>query len=111
MRLSKSEVDLVLKHGYLEEATDFGETTFRYSIKSVDNKNMSADFVNSNIVIYVPKLLLCKWGTSDEVNIASTLTVKDGPLLSLLVEKDFKCATAPDTEDQSDYFENPAKSC
>jgi len=111
MRLPKSEVDFLLKHGYLEEATDFGETTFRYAIKSVEHENMSADFVNCNIVIYVPGAVLHQWGTSDQINIASTMTVGDGNQLSLLVEKDFKCTTAPGEEDQSDYFENPAKNC
>src|SRR5579863_6614452 len=111
IRLSKSEVGLLLEHGYLEEATDFGETTFRYAVKSVENENMSADFINNNIIIYVPKVLLGEWGTGDQINIASTRTVGNGTQLRLLVEKDFKCASAEDAEDQSDYFENPGKTC
>ena len=111
IRLSKSEVDLFAKTGYLEERTDFGNSVFRYAVKSSGNKNLSADFINNNIILYVPKTLLDQWASTNLVSIVYDHPVSNSNFLNLLLEKDFKCIDALLTEDQSDYFENPAKSC
>ena len=110
IRLSKSEVDLFNKGGYLEETTEFLNNTFHYAVKSIDDETMSATFVNGSITIFVPQRSLHEWGTTNLVSIEHNLPVNNSHLY-LLLEKDFKCIDAVITEDQSDYFENPAKSC
>ena len=110
-RLSKSEVAVFAEEGFVEEKTTFDNSIFKYAVISTDNKTMSADFINGSINLYVPKHLLEVWASTDQVSIVYDYTVSNGNLLHLLLEKDFKCIDAVTTEDQSDYFENPAKSC
>jgi Family of unknown function (DUF7009) len=111
IRLSKPEVDLFAKTGYLEEKTDFGSSVFRYAVKSSCNEHLSADFINNNIILYVPKKLMEQWVFTNQVGIVYDLPVSNGNFLNLLLEKDFKCIDTLVTEGQADYFENPAKSC
>ena len=110
-RLSKSEVAVFAEEGFVEEKTTFDNSIFKYAVISTDNKTMSADFINGSINLYVPKHLLEVWASTDQVSIVYDYTVSNGNLLHLLLEKDFKCIDAVTAEDQSDYFENPAKSC
>ena len=110
-RLSKSEVAAFAEDGFVEEKTEFGNGTFKYSVITTDNKAMSADFINGSIILYVPKDLLEVWAATNQVSVVYDLPVSNGRFLNLLLEKDFKCIDAIATEDQSDYFENPAKSC
>ena len=111
IRLSKTEVDLFAAKGYVEERTDFGTSTLIYAVKSTGNETMSADFVNGNITLYVPHHLLQQWAATNLVGLDYNMPVSNDAHLYILLEKDFKCIDAVATEDQSDYFENPAKSC
>jgi len=110
-RLSKSEVAVFAEEGFVEEKTTFDNSIFKYAVISTDNKTMSADFINGSINLYVPKHLLEVWASTDQVSIVYDYPVSNGNFLHLLLEKDFKCIDAVTAEDQSDYFENPAKSC
>ena len=111
IRLSKSEVAVFAEEGFVEEKTEFGNGIFKYAVISTDNKTMSADFTNGSIIMYVPKHLLEVWAATNQVSIVYDLPVSNGKFLNLSLEKDFKCIDAMAAEDQSDYFENPAKSC
>lgn len=111
IRLSKSETALFAAKGYLEERTDFGNSNFIYAVKSTEDKIMSADFINGNITMHVPKHLAEEWVSSNLVALDCNMAAENDKNLYLLLEKDFKCIDAVITEEQSDYFENPAKSC
>ncbi len=111
IRLSKSETELFAAKGYLEERTDFGNSTFIYSIKKTEDENISANFINGNITVHIPQNLLHQWAKSNLVSLEYNMPVGSDKYLYILLEKDFKCIDAVVTEDQSDYFENPAKSC
>lgn len=111
IRLSKSEVDLFAAEGYVEERTEFGSGILLYAVKSTNGETMSADFVDGNITLYVPDHLLRQWANTSQVSLVYEQPVSIDNFLSLLLEKDFKCIDAVISEDQSDYFENPAKSC
>ncbi len=111
IRLSKSETELFAAKGYLEERTDFGNSSFIYSIKRTENENISANFINGNITVHIPQHLLTEWTTSNLVSLDYNMPLGSDKYLYILLEKDFKCIDAVVTEDQSDYFENPAKSC
>ncbi|MEO6187922.1 MAG: hypothetical protein ABIO82_08125 [Ginsengibacter sp.] len=111
LRLSKSEVDVFAAEGIVEEATEFGNDTLVYAVKSYEAGNMSAEFVGGNVTIFIPKIMVQNWVGSDLVGLDYDMPVKNEKYLSILVEKDFKCMDAVIKEDQSDYFENPSKSC
>lgn len=111
IRLSKSEVETFAREGYVEEVTDFGDSKFRYAVKSSPGETLSVQFKNGNIILLVPEDFIQQWAVSNLTGIDYNLPVNNDSILYLLLEKDYKCIDAVVTEDQSDYFENPAKSC
>ena len=111
IRLSKSETALFAAKGYLEERTEFSNNTFIYAVKATEDRTMSAKFVSGNITMHIPKHLIKEWASSNLVSLDYNMPLPNDKTLDLLLEKDFKCIDAVVTEDQSDYFENPAKSC
>ncbi|MEO6289627.1 MAG: hypothetical protein ABIO76_06890 [Ginsengibacter sp.] len=111
VRLSKSETELFAVKGYLEERTDFASSTFTYCVRSTEEKNLGADFIDGNITIYIPQHLLKQWAETNLISLDYNMPIDNNKHLYILLEKDFKCIDAVVNEDQSDYFENPAKSC
>ena len=111
VRLSKSEVELFAKEGYVEERTEFENSTLIYAVRSKHDGTMSADFAGGNLTLFVPADLLKQWSSTDLVSIVHNMPLNNGKYLYILLEKDFKCIDAAVTEDQSDYFENPLKAC
>ncbi len=108
IRVSKSETEKFVTYGYLEERTLFGNNTLTYAVKSVEDKCMSAEFISGNITMHIPKHLIEEWASSNLVSLDYKMPLSIDKTLHLLLEKDFKCIDAVITEDQSDYFENPA---
>ncbi len=111
-RLSKPEVDLFAAEGYLEEETAFINSTFTYAVQKLfDGKSLDASFTDQKLTLFVPSKIMHQWTTTDITGFNYDLPVGEGKILSLLLEKDFKCVDGEVTEDQSDYYDNPVKSC
>lgn len=110
-RLTKSEVILLAESGYIEEKTAFESNTLKYIVTSTDASIMSIDFINGNITLLVPQNLLQQWAHDNTVSLDQNMQVNNKAELYILLEKDFKCIDVSPVEDQSDYFENPTKSC
>lgn len=110
-RLTKSEVILLAETGYIEEKTQFESSTLKYVVTGTDASTMSVDFIDGNITLLVPQNLLQQWAHDNTVSHDQNMQVNNNGQLYILLEKDFKCIDASPVEDQSDYFENPAKSC
>ena len=110
-RLSKTEVLTLAETGKLEEHTEFLHGTLIYSIRQVENDKLSADFSQNIISLQVPGTALQNWANTDQVGIEGQMSLSNGNVLYLLLEKDFKCIDSEVTEDQSDYFENPLLTC
>jgi hypothetical protein len=111
IRLSKSEVAQFAKEGYVEERTEFANSSLVYTVKSSEGETLSADFNNGNITLYVPVSMLQQWASTEIVGMEHNMPLPNGKQLYLLIEKDFKCIDAAVTEDQSDMYENPLKAC
>lgn len=110
-RLSKSEVAKLARTGYLEEQTSFGDNKFLYALKQVEDANdLSASFDQHTIIMFVPSKFVKGWPENDLVGFNSNMVLSDGNSLYLLLEKDFICLDET-TEDQSDNYENPNKTC
>ena len=107
-RLSKSEVEYFGKENHLEEKTEFGKNTLTYSIKTMNDVKLSADFSNDTISLFVPEYLVKEWISSERVGLESEMETGNGKKLFLLLEKDFKCLDTV-AEDQSDNYENPLR--
>ena len=110
-RLSRSEVGKLANTGYLEEQTLFGEIKFIYALETVKEGNeLSAQLDQNKITMFVPVSLVNDWPKNDVVGFNATMQLTDNNSLYLLLEKDFICLDET-TEDQSDHYENPNKTC
>jgi hypothetical protein len=78
-------------------------TIFSYSIESGDA--WYTEFLNNEIVIQIPSHLLINWDTNQEVGF-ETIIDNGSNGLKLLIEKDFKCLT-PRDENEDDHYQNP----
>jgi len=106
-RLTRPEIKIFEEEGYLEEHAEFGKTAFTYALqKSLDEKNLFAEFSENKILLKIPHNMADEWIKTERVGFSHQLTVGDGKILSLLIEKDFKCLDKV-TEDQTDHYENP----
>jgi hypothetical protein len=111
IRLSKTEVDELVSGSSLTEYTNFGTNTFGYKVQPVSNGEvLTATYENNIVTLNVPTALLADWPANSVVGFESMMPLADSGHLHLLLEKDFKCLDKT-TEDQSDFFENPAKTC
>ena len=107
-RLTKSEVEYFGKENRLEEKTEFGNNALIYSIKTTNEKKLSADFSNNTISLLVPGHLVNEWTTTERVGLEGEMDIGNGKKLFLLLEKDYKCLDTV-AEDQSDNYENPLR--
>lgn len=111
MRLTRTEVSKLSLTGYLEEQTNFINTSFVYALQKTDEiTELSASYENNRITIFIPRAFLLNWPVNDVVGIDTKMPLPGGETLYLLVEKDFICLDET-TEDQSDNYENPNKTC
>ena len=111
VRLTRSEAEKFVNTGYLEEQTSFLENKFIYALQSMnDIKEMTASFDQNKISIFIPAKLLVDWPQNDIVGFNATMPLTATDSLYLLLEKDFICLDET-TEDQSDNYENPNKTC
>jgi len=111
IRLTKTEVEKFVNTGYLEEQTSFGENKFVYALQSSQESTaMEASFDQNKITLFVPAMLLNGWPQNDSIGFSATMPLPGKDSLYLLLEKDFICLDET-TEDQSDNYENPNKTC
>ena len=111
LRLTKSEVSKLATEGIVEEHIGFVNNELTYSIESSKTAHtITASFQGNAIRVIMPSLLSEDWPTNDIISFDEYLDENNQQSLYILIEKDFKCIDAT-TEDQSDNFENPAKSC
>ncbi len=107
-RLTKSDVQKLADSGNLEESTCFAGSTFYYAIKRVQHiSQLTATYAENKITLFVPADFTAKWPVNNVIGLDSKDNNGD---LYLLLEKDFICLDET-TEDQSDNYENPNKTC
>ncbi|RYE35813.1 MAG: hypothetical protein EOP42_05595 [Sphingobacteriaceae bacterium] len=112
LRLSRSEIELFGKEGYLEEVTEFANGTFSYAIQKLfEGRSLDASFTEQKLTVFVPQAVMQEWVNTDIVGFDHHLPVGEDKTLFLLIEKDYKCIDGDAAEDQSDYFDNPVKTC
>lgn len=105
-RLTKSEVDTFGSEGYVEEKTEFGNSSFIYALQKSDGDSIQASFDGMKITMLVPEDIQKKWVGTQVVGFDNMIDLGNGKELYLLLEKDFKCLDET-IEDQSDNYEHP----
>lgn len=104
LRLSKSDVTTFAQTGRVEEVTHFGgEARMTYALEHAESiEALQAAFDGSEITVRMPSSMARGWADTDEITLQGA---HDG--LSLLIEKDFKCAIPRPGEEDYDGFEHP----
>lgn len=112
LRLSRTEVNKLVNEGVVEDHTPFGNETFSYALQKVNSgEGLTADFKEGKMTMYVPQQLVNGWEVNDLVSIDANMPIDgNGQSLYLLLEKDFQCIDNT-TEDESDNYINPNKTC
>ncbi len=103
-RLTKSDIEHFSQDGYIEETIYFGTQKLIYALQCYQEEELTADFNDQKIVLYVPDYMAKEWTTTDRVGFENS-----NGALYLLIEKDFKCLDNV-AEDQSDNYPNPLSS-
>ncbi|WP_289039452.1 hypothetical protein [uncultured Zobellia sp.] len=107
VRITKTEVSQLCKEGYIQEETQFVNSTFTYALSSQTGAaSLTASFDNDKITLILPSETIQGWENSKKVGFSNLVPLKDGKTLSLLVEKDFTCLEDRG-EDESDNYPNP----
>jgi hypothetical protein len=110
IRLTKTEVNELAESGYLQEETIFPNNRFVYALQKADDAALSAIFENNKITMLVPASFIKDWPANNMVGLENNMQLPNKESLFLLIEKDFVCLDDT-TEDQSDNYENPNKTC
>ena len=100
-RLTKTDIDIFTKEGYIEETVSFAAQSLVYALQRAAVDELLANFHNNKIILFVPEKMAEEWRTTERVGFENNT----GPLY-LLIEKDFKCLDNI-AEDQSDNFPTP----
>lgn len=110
LRLSRSEVVAADETGVVEGRTCFPDgSVFTFALEAFeDGSRASAVYARDRMVVKLPASEISAWANDDAaVSLSGELELAHGGPLKLLVEKDFRCLSPRDDEDQSDLFTNP----
>jgi hypothetical protein len=109
IRLAKSDIQRFEREGYIESNTPFVSSVFTFALQSRPDEHgheLSADFKNCIMTMYMPDKMAKEWIHTERVGFDTSMDVDNGEKLYLLLEKDFKCLDET-VEDQTDNYENP----
>ena len=106
IRLSEAEVNLLAAGTPVVEETQFPSSTLTYKVQSSISE--AVDFNDNLVQINLTQNEIDRWAMTDEVTISKEIAIPNDNILSILVEKDFKCLTVR-PEDESELYPNPNK--
>lgn len=114
LRLPQGEVQQLRDTGRVEAAIRFGpgpDQRLVYALITVpEAQRISATLTDREIAVHLPQSIAHAWADGNEVSLRGEQSLGEGTL-TLLVEKDFKCLTPRDGEEEYDGFANPNTSC
>ncbi|MEM8816492.1 MAG: hypothetical protein AAFX56_11395 [Pseudomonadota bacterium] len=109
LRLTRQEVDSLNRQGLVSASTAFpGGRRLHYEIESSPASVTPAAYFSENrLTVRLPETTVLAWASTEQVSMSGEQRLDDGELLTLLVEKDFRCLAPRDSEDESDMYPNP----
>ena len=66
-RLTKTDVNTIMKDGRLEERTEFGHQTLVYALQTTPDYDLGAKFHENRITLFVPHTMIDRLANTDEV--------------------------------------------
>lgn len=111
LRLSKTDIAELTDEGFVMETTNFLGSVLSYSVEqNSEIDQLSASFDGRKITLQIPSGFVEDWAINDIVGFEANINTTTNNKLHLLIEKDFKCLDQT-TDDQSNQYENPKKTC
>jgi len=110
LRLKQNEVEKLASGESIVEQTRFPDSVLTYRLDVSKDGPFSASFQDGNLTICLPEPQVTQWAKNDEVSIVAEQTLGNADVLSLLVEKDFKCLVPGHhrlNEDDADTYPHP----
>ena len=97
------------RDGRVSALTAFpGGVRLEYALEASDDATRAAArFADGRLVVSLPGATVEQWAVSEEVSITGSEPLEGGEALRILVEKDFRCLTPREGEDESDMFPHP----
>ena len=109
LRLRQPDVALAAAGKRLEITTDFGASTLRLVLIGQDAPGLSVTFADNAIVVMAPQKVLSAWAASDEVGLYGEQSTSTGEVLTIAIEKDFRCLDRSHADDdQAGTYPHPA---
>ena len=109
LRLTQSEVATFGEHGRVVAQTQFrpGES-LTYALEASDRvDHMAAQYEDERITILVPSASVSGWVDTNQVSLEGEQRIEEGEVMTILIEKDFKCLHGPADRVEADAFPNP----
>ena len=106
IRLSETEVSMLAEGNSVLEETHFPSSKLTYKIQPSNAE--AVDFINDMVLVNLTQVEINNWANTDAVTISKEVSLRNDDILSILVEKDFKCLTVR-PEDESELYPNPNK--
>jgi len=106
LRLKRTEVERLCDSGLVEESIDFGPgAVLTYRLESrLEPGSLLAAFREGAMTVTIPTEVAQTWAGSEEVGIYA-----QSGLLSISIEKDFRCLTRALDEQERDTYPNPGQ--
>lgn len=97
------------RDGQVSAAVTFpGGSRLEYALEaSTAAGSAEARFAGDRLVVSLPGPAVQQWASSEQVSIEGAQPLPAGEQLAILVEKDFKCLTPREGEDDADMFPHP----
>ncbi len=113
LRLSKRDVAQFSETGRVEDSIHFGSGSMMvYALEHGDDvAGLEATFSGRAIAVRMPTSMARTWADTEQVSLTGEQSLQGEATLSLLVEKDFKCAIPRAGEEDYDGFEHPTGGC
>lgn len=110
LRLKRAEVEQLAAGRSIVEQTCFPDSVLTYRLDIAGDGKFSASFHQGNLTICLPKSEVAQWAQNDQVSLVAEQALGNSDVLSLLIEKDFKCLSPGHhrpCEDDDDTFPHP----
>ena len=109
LRLTQTETETLNTQGVVTARTRFpGGRSLEYAdVSSPASVTPAVHFSENRLTVRLPETIVLAWATSEQVSMQGEQRLEDGDIVSILVEKDFRCLAPREGEDESDMFTHP----
>ncbi len=109
-RLKEPEVEQFRQSGIISEVLEFGNKKneqLKFSFSLCQSNRISLQYLLNEITIFVPTTQAENWTSTELVGFDAEVNTGKGKIVSILVEKDFKCMDGRE-EDNIGSYPNPS---